>query len=90
MKPKELIFVIALAGGFIIPPIIGQQWFLLATFVTFFILFGLYEWLSVKMSNKSISQKVWQLRKDSAWKFWLIIGGMAAGWIALLWHFIDH
>lgn len=84
----EIIFVILLAAGFLIPPIIAQQWYLLLTFATFFMLFGLYEWLSVKNQDRTISQGMWELKNDSPVKFWLVISGMAIGWIALLHHFI--
>ena len=88
MKIGEILFIAALAGGFLIPTALFKHWWLFATFAVFFVCFGVVEALSVHFTGKSISQKFWSLKKTNPKAAWIIIGGMAIGWIALLLHFM--
>lgn len=86
----ELIFCVALAGGFLIPSAIFKQWRLFFTFLVFFFCFGIMEWLSVAQTGMSISQHFWKLDTSNPVAGWIIIGGMGIGWLALLLHFKLH
>ena len=43
--------------------------------------------LSVMQTGMSISQHFWKLDDANPTGGWIIVGGMAIGWIALLLHF---
>ena len=79
-----ILFVLALLSMPIAAGIVGQ-WWLCLTFSTFYLCFGLYEFLSKKKTGKTISQNFWTL---TGWKKWLVIGCMIAGWTALILHFL--
>ncbi len=87
----EIIFVVLLAGGMLIPGIfVGittKRWQLLGVFGTFFVLFGLWEWHAVANTGFSISQNLWQIGEGSPKTLWSIIGSLAVAWGALMWHF---
>lgn len=87
---KEILFVIVLAGGFLIPSAIFKQWRLFSVFCLFFACFGLLEWLSVAQTGKTISQHFWALDSVNPVAGWIIVGGMALGWVGLLVHFKWH
>ena len=86
----EILFVVALAGGFLVPTAIFKQWRLFGVFAVFFACFGLCEWLSVAQTGMSISQHFWALDEAKPAAGWAIVGGMALGWVALLVHFKWH
>ena len=86
----EILFVIALVAGFLIPTALYRQWRLFATFLAFFICFGLMEWLSVAQTGMTISQHFWKLDNLNPTAGWVIVGGMAIAWLALLLHFKLH
>lgn len=88
MAIGEIIFIIVLVAGFLVPPIIFQQWWLWAVFAVFFCCFGVIEFLAVKTTGQSVSQKFWELRKNNKKAAWIIVIGMQVAWLALLWHFI--
>ena len=90
MSILEILFIIALAGGFLIPTALFKQWRLFSVFALFFACFGLLEWLSVSQTGKSISGHFWALDTVNPMAGWVIVGGMAVGWIALLLHFKLH
>jgi len=90
MSMGELIFVILLAGGFLIPPLLAHQRWLLGVFGMFFACFGVIEFLAVKTTGETVSQKFWKLKRTKPKLAWLVIGGMIMGWAALLAHFIFH
>ena len=86
----EIIFVILLVGGFLIPTALFKQWRLFFVFLIFFAIFGLCEWASIAQTGMSISQHFWAFDEENPFAGWVIIGGMGAGWIALLVHFKMH
>lgn len=88
MKIKELIFVIMLACGFLILPALFGQWWLFGVFLLFFFCFGIVEFLAVKFTGKSVSQKFWALKEKNKTAAWIIVIGMLLAWLALLIHFI--
>ena len=89
MKFKELSFVVCLVGGMLISPLIfGLKWMTL-TVLTFFIIFGFYEWLAVKKTKKTISQHFWYFKENHPVKGWILIVGWGVAWAALLWHFAN-
>lgn len=83
----EIIFVILLAGGFLVPTALFKQWRLFFVFLIFFAIFGLCEWASVAQTGMSISQHFWALDKVNPIAGWIMVGGMGIGWTALLVHF---
>ena len=83
----EIIFVILLAGGFLVPTALFKQWRLFSVFAVFFAIFGLLEWLSIAQTGMSISQHFWKLDAVNPTAGWIIVGGMGIGWAALLVHF---
>jgi len=87
MGIMELLFILALAGGFLVPTAIFKQWRLFTVFAVFFIIFGFCEWLSIHQTGQTISQHFWTFDKVNPAGGWVIIGGMAVGWAALLIHF---
>ena len=85
---KQIIFVILLAGGLLLPCAIFGLWWQFTTVMVFFICFGIVEWVAVIKSGKTVSQHFWELKKQSPLKAWIVIICWAIAWIALLWHFI--
>jgi hypothetical protein len=58
--------------------------------MTFYVCFGLQEWLSVAQTHLSISQHFWQFNSQHPIQAWVIIVSMAVMWGALLIHFKKH
>ena len=91
MAIGEIIFVVLLVGGMIIPGvIIGRKtghWHLLGVFITFFLCFGLWEWHAVATTGLSISQQVWEFADANPKLFWTLMGMLIIGWLSLIWHF---
>jgi hypothetical protein len=85
---SEILFVILLVGGFLVPTALFGQWWLFGVFMLFFCCFGIVEFLAVKFTGRSISQKFWELKKKNKAAAYIICGGMLMGWLALLWHFL--
>lgn len=90
MNIGELLFVIALAGGFLVPTALFGQWWLFSTFAIFFVCFGIVEFLAVKFTKKTVSQHFWDLKRKNPKGALIIVGGMLLGWIALIAHFMLH
>ena len=63
------------------------QWRLFWVFMTFYICFGLQEWLSVAQTGKTISQHFWEFQALQPVKANIIIGFMITMWAALMNHF---
>lgn len=87
MGTNEILFVLALISGFLLPTAIFKQWRLFTVFAVFFIIFGLLEWLSVVQTGKTISQHFWSFDNINPVGGWVIVIGMFLGWITLLLHF---
>ena len=87
MPLGELLFVLALVGGFLVPTALFKQWRLFWVFMIFFMIFGFCEWLSIAQTDMTISQHFWQFDAANPVGGWVIIGGMGIGWLALLIHF---
>ena len=83
---KTAIFVGIMLIGFFVPAILFQQYWLAAVFGVFFLCFGVIEILAVRITGKSVSQKVWQL---PMWKRVVLVVGMAIAWSSLLLHFLS-
>lgn len=83
---KEILFVLFLAGGLLIPPAFFGLWALFSVFVVFFVCFGLVEWYNVVASGKTVSQKFWEWSKNNKVKAWIVLAGMLIAWLALLYH----
>ena len=86
MPIGEIFFVILLIGGFMIPTIIFRQWWLFKVFAIFFVCFGLVEWWAVSSTGESVSQHFWNFSEINPTGGWIVIGGMAVAWGALLFH----
>lgn len=82
----EALFVVFMILAILAGMYFTKRWFLFATFLIFAVLFGLMELASIKMTGMSISQDFWKYSETHKTGAWLILGGMAAGWIGLLWH----
>ena len=67
---------------------IAKLWFLFGTFLTFYLCFGLYEYLSYKQTGDTITESFQNIREDSPVMFWLIIASMIFMWGALITHFV--
>jgi hypothetical protein len=89
MRPSEIVFCIAILLP-LIPMAIFKQWRLFWVFMTFYLCFGLQEWLSVAQTGQSISQHFWILDIQHPWQGWVIVGSMALMWGALIVHFKKH
>ena len=87
---NELVFVLCLVLGMLGTSALFKQWRLFFVFLTFFICFGLMEWLSVVQTGHSISQLFWIFDTAHPIKGWIIVIGMAVAWVALLVHFKVH
>ena len=88
MPIKELIFVIVLVCGFLIPPALFGQWWLFWVFALFFACFGVVEMIAVAKTGETVSQKFWELKKKNKKAAWIIVIGMQLAWLSLLWHFM--
>jgi len=83
---SELIFIILLAGGFMIPSALFGQWWLFGTFALFFACFGIVEVVASKLTGKTVSKHFWALKDRNPKGALIIIIGMLIGWIALIIH----
>ncbi len=90
MALGEIIFIVAMVGGFLVPTALFKQWRLFWVFMAFFVVFGLMEWLSVATSGMSISQHFWEFDTANPIGGWIVVGGMGIAWVALLIHFKCH
>ena len=86
MKNAEVLFVILLVVGMLVPSALAGQWWLFSVFIVFFFCFGLIEWLAVKKTGKSVSQKFWKFSEEHRWGAIGVLAGMLIAWLALLWH----
>lgn len=84
---KEIIFAILCAGGLLVPSVIFKQWWLFTVFITFFVCFGLIEWLSVLKSGMSVSQHFWAFSLQNKAGAIIILIFMLISWLSLLYHF---
>lgn len=89
MNINEIIFCVAILLP-IIPMAIFKQWRLFWVFMTFYICFGLQEWLSVTQTGHSISQHFWIFDTQHPMQGWIIIVAMIVMWSALIFHFKKH
>jgi len=89
MKLPEILFCIAMILP-VIPMAIFKQWRLFWVFMTFYICFGLQEWLSVAQTGASISQHFWIFDSSHPLQGRVIVTAMGVMWIALLVHFKIH
>jgi len=85
VKKNEILLVIALLIP-LIPMAIAQQWWLFSAFMAFYVFFGILEFIAVKTTGKSISQKFWQYSEDNKTGAIVILVFMAIMWTALLIH----
>ncbi len=69
---------------------IAKQWRLFWVFVTFYVCFGIQEWMSVAQTGSSISQHFWILDTANPLQGWMVVGSMALMWAGLLIHFKVH
>jgi hypothetical protein len=81
---KMALFIIALLLMPITAFVFGQPW-LGATFVVFYICFGIIEVIAKAKSGKTVSGHVWEL---PMWKRLLVIASMIIGWSSLILHFL--
>lgn len=86
MPIGEIIFIVLLAGGLLIPSALAHQWWLFTVFLVFFGIFGFLEWLSMAKTGLSISQQFWKYSSEHPKGAWGVIIGMLVGWLALLSH----
>jgi len=87
----EILFVLLLAGGMmgsgVYVGIKTKRWYFLGVFVTFFLCFGIWEWVSVAQTGRSISQTIWELGETNPIGFWIMLGSLLVSWLALMFHF---
>ena len=87
----EILFVVCLAGGMIGSGVyIGmmtKRWHLLYVFLTFFGIFGFWEWNAVETTGMTMSQQVWEFGELHPTGFWVVMAALLISWIALLVHF---
>jgi len=86
MKLPEILFVIALVGGLLVPVAIIGQWWLFWTFCIFFICFGIVEAVAVARTNQTVSQHFWEYSKKHKTGAIIVLVCMQIAWAALLWH----
>jgi len=86
----DILFFVVLLGAFLVPALIYKQKWLFRVFAIFFVCFGLVEWWAVAATGKTVSQHFWALDTVNPTAGWIIVGGMAIGWAALLIHFKFH
>lgn len=86
MEISEIIFVLLLVGGFLLPTALTGQWWLFAVFAIFFVIFGLVEWLAVSRTKRSVSQHFWKYSEEHKTGATIVLIGMLLGWLTLLYH----
>lgn len=82
---KDILFIIAL----LLPPLVAgifKLWFLLGTFVLFYVCFGVMELISKKKTGDTISQSVWKIGKV---KGLILSASMVIMWGFLVYHFLQ-
>ena len=82
----EIIFVVLLAGGLLIPAALAKQWWLFKVFLVFFACFGLVELWAVSATDMTVSQHFWEYSLDNKFGAFAVLGGMLIAWLALLAH----
>lgn len=85
MSKTEIIFLFCMLLP-LVPMGFYGQWRLFFVFLSFYIVFGLQEWLSVAQTGKSISQHFWIFVDKFPFKADIILSSMALMWAALLHH----
>jgi hypothetical protein len=83
---SEVIFIIVMLGGLLVPAALFGQWYLFAAFAIFGMIFGLLEWYAKKKSGKTVSQHFWAFSLLHPVKAWVTIGCMLIAWLGLLVH----
>ena len=86
MDIAEILFIIAMVGGFLVPTALTKNWWLFRVFLIFFICFGLVEWWAVATTGLSVSQHFWEYSEANPTGAKVVLVGMAVGWAGLLWH----
>jgi len=83
---KEILFIVLLAGGLLIPSALAKQWWLFGVFMVFFICFGIVEWIAVAKTGMTVSQHFWKYSEAHKGSAWGVLIGMLVSWLALLAH----
>ncbi len=86
MSKSETVFAILILLP-LIPMGLFGQWRLFFVFFSFYICFGLQEWLSIAQTGMSISQHFWAFNEVHPIQANVIIGFMITMWTSLMWHF---
>lgn len=85
-KTKEILFIIALAGGMLLLPAMFKQWWLFTVCFVFFSIFGIIEFIADKKTGHTVSQHFWEFSKKNKKGAIIVLLGMLISWLALLWH----
>ena len=83
----DIIFVVCLLGGFLVPAWIYKQKWLFITFSVFFVIFGAVELIAINKTGMTVSAHFWAFSDANPAGGWIVLGGMGLGWLALIVHF---
>ena len=86
MDLAEILFIVALIGGMLVPSALVGQWWLFSVFCVFFVIFGIIEGIAVWKTKKTVSQHFWAYSKEHKLGAILVLAGMSIAWIALILH----
>jgi len=87
---SQVIFVLLMLGGFMIPAALFGMWWIFWVFMLFGICFGAMEGIAVWKTKKTVSQHFWEFAQKHPIKAKIILGGMLISWFALLAHLGFH
>ncbi len=79
----EVLFIIVMVGGLLIPSAVFAFWWLFWAMLTFSIVFGCYEGIAKAISGLTISQQFWKLSGAAPWKAWIILISFEISFLAL-------
>ena len=82
----EVIFIVLMLGGFMIPSMIFSMWWIFWVFLTFGIIFGSAEGICKAVTGMTVSQQFWHFSIINPHGAWIIIAGMFIAWMSLLVH----
>lgn len=83
---SEVIFIILMLGGLMVPAALFGQWWLFSVFCIFGVIFGIVEVVAKNKTGKTVSQHFWEFSLKNKGGAWVILAGMLIAWLSLLWH----
>ena len=86
MNMIEILFIVALGGGLLVPSALIGQWWLFSVLAVAMLGLVVGEVVSIKLTGKTISRHFWNYSENNKAGAWSVIGGLIVAIVALVWH----